>query len=425
MKIETVRIELITPYEKNAKKHPKEQVELIANSIKEFGFKTPLVLDEDKVIIQGHGRLLASELLGLEEVPCIIATDLDKSQVNMLRLADNKVAESDWDIKLLDEELVTLLEEFDIGDFGFELEAVKNANDEEAVPDIVDTPIIKLGDRIVLGNHVIMCGDSTKEDDILKLMGGEKADLIITDPPYNVNYEGGTKDKLTIENDNMEDGAFYDFLYDSYFNMYSILRDGACIYVFHADMERVNFTKAFVDAGMKLASTLIWNKNAAVMGRGDYNWKHEPILYGWKEGAAHYYSKDFTQTTVQETTKEDLHKMKKDDLVKLAQSFIDEQVTTVIDHPKPIINAVHPTMKPVDLITKLVRHSSKAKWNVVDPFGGGGSTLISCEDAGRKSFTMEYDPKYAQVIVQRYCEYTEVNKIEINGKEVEWDEYKG
>lgn len=425
MNIEKIKVADLKPYGKNAKTHPEEQVELIANSIKEFGFKTPVVVDKDNVLVQGHGRRLASIKLGLEEIPAIRIHDMDKKKIDMLRLADNKVAESEWDMELLNEELGELYEDFNLDDFGFEYQPTpeeEQKEKEDDVPEPEEKPVIELGDFIELGSHRLLCGDSTSKNDLEKLMQGDKAQLVWTDPPYNVAIEGVAG---TIKNDDMSDVAFYEFLYTVYERYEENMEDGACIYVAHADSERVNFTKAFKDiGGFHFAQNLIWNKSHATLSRQDYNWKHEPIIYGWKKGASHYYSRDFTKTTVYSDEAPDYEKMKKEELIKCIKEITGEFRTSVIDFERPSRSELHPTMKPVGLVEEFIYNSSKGGWIVLDLFGGSGSTLIACENSGRKSYSMELDEKYAQVIVQRWCDYTGVDTIRINRKEVSWSEYK-
>lgn len=236
-------------------------------------------------------------------------------------------------------------------------------------------------------------------------MEGEEADLIVTDPPYNVNYEGGTDKKLTIKNDHMKDADFYNFLYEAYMRMYENIKPGGAYYIFHADTEGLNFRKGLREAGFKLSSCLIWVKNALVLGRQDYHWKHEPILYGWKEGAAHYFIDDRSQCTVIED-KIDVDKLKKEEMKELLEKLLDQGISTVIYEDKPLRNADHPTMKPVALVGKLIHNSSRRGELVLDLFGGSGSTLIAADQLGRRANLMELDPKYCDVIVKRYVRVT-------------------
>lgn len=410
MEIIELSINKIKPYEKNPRKND-EAVKYVANSIKEFGFKVPIVIDKNYVIVAGHTRYKASLELGLNEVPCLIADDLSDEQIKAFRLADNKVSEkAEWDFSLLDEELGDLLDlDFKMDDFGFDITIEEPMEAEEDDFDIVvpEEPKAKLGDVYQLGNHRLMCGDSTKIDDIEKLLNNERVDLLITDPPYNVDYTGKTKDALKIENDKMDNDNFHSFLYDVFTNAYSVLKDGASFYVWYASREVVNFQTSIEEAGLTVKQELIWNKNSMVMGRQDYQWKHEPCLYGWKDGEAHYFIDDRTQTTVIEDQEKDFNKMKKIELVNLLESIYSLKLsTTIIDEKRPSINDLHPTMKPIKLIAKLIKNSSRPGEKVLDLFGGSGSTLIACEQLNRICYMMEYDPKYADVIINRWETYT-------------------
>ena len=417
---ENVKISALKPYENNARTHSQEQVEKIANSIKEFGFINPVLIDSDYGIIAGHGRVLAGQLLGMEEVPCLFIEDLTETQKRAYILADNKLAlDAGWDDEILRQEILALdkldfdvsLAGFDINDFDFTQEDIEFQEDdydvEASLPEI---PKAKPGDVYQLGRHRLMCGDSTSQEDIDKLVDGAVMDLCVTDPPYNVNYgsinetgygkerENGNK----ILNDNMDDESFYLFLNAFYEQMLRVLKEGGAYYIFHADTEGYNFRKALRDAGGQVKQNLIWVKNALVLGRQDYQWKHEPCLYGWKEGAGHYFINDRTQTTVFED-KADLDKYTKEELKELVEEILaDKLPTTVIHEDKPQKNDVHPTMKPIKLISRLVKNSSRQGENVIDFFGGSGSTLISCEHLGRKCYTIELDPKYVDVIIDRW-----------------------
>lgn len=417
---ENVEISKLKPYENNARTHSKEQVEKIARSIKEFGFINPVLIDNEYGIIAGHGRVLAAQKLGMIEVPCLFIEDLTEEQKRAYILADNKLAlDAGWDDEILRQEILALdkldfdvsLTGFDIEDFDFSQSDIEFQEDdydvEEKLPEI---PKAKYGDIYQLGNHRLMCGDSTSKEDIDKLVDGAEMDLCVTDPPYNVNYgsinetgygkerENGNK----ILNDNMDDESFYQFLLAFYQQMVRVLKPGGAYYIFHADTEGYNFRKALRDAGGQVKQNLIWVKNALVLGRQDYQWKHEPCLYGWVEGAGHYFINDRTQTTVFED-KADLDKLSKEELKEMIQEILaDKLPTTIIHEDKPQKNDVHPTMKPIKLISRLVKNSSKAGENVIDFFGGSGSTLISCEHLGRKCYTIELDPKYVDVIIDRW-----------------------
>ena len=385
MQIVNKNITEIKEYENNPRNND-GAVDYVANSIKEFGFKVPIVIDKNNVIVAGHTRYKASKLLGITEIPCIIADDLTEEQIKAYRLVDNKSAEyATWDMALLNMELESL-QDFDMELFDFNIESdLKEVVDDDYEIELPEEPKTKYGDIYKLGNHYLMCGDSTNKDDVDKLMNNEFADLVVTDPPYNVNYEGKTEDNLKIMNDNMDNDKFYSFLKQAYDNLYSHTRDGGSIYVFHADTEGLNFRKAFSESGFKLAECLVWVKNSFVMGRQDYQWKHEPILYGWKLGASHYFVED-------------------------------RNLSTVLEFDKPNRNAEHPTMKPVELVAYLIRNSSQKNNIVLDLFGGSGSTLIACEQLERKAFLMELDERYCDVIIDRWEKFTNQKAELINGE---------
>lgn len=386
MQIVNKNINEIKEYENNPRNND-NAVEYVAKSIKEFGFKVPIVIDKENVIIAGHTRYKASKLLGITDIPCIIADDLTEEQIKAFRLVDNKSAEfATWDMDLLNIELesITYLD-MELFDFNIDKD-LKDVSDDDYEIKLPEEPKSKTGDIYRLGNHYLMCGDSTNSSDVSKLMQSELADLIVTDPPYNVNYEGKTEDNLKIMNDNMKNSEFYDFLKLTYDNLYANIKEGGSIYVFHADTEGLNFRKAFQESGFKLAECLIWVKNTFVMGRQDYQWQHEPILYGWKLGAGHY--------------------------------FIDDRtLSTVLEFDKPSRNAEHPTMKPIELIAYLIKNSSKKHDKVLDLFGGSGSTLIACEQLERQIYMMEKDPKYCDVIIDRWEKFTN-KKAELINEEI-------
>lgn len=375
MEIVNKNIEEIKMYENNPRNND-GAVEYVANSIKEFGFKVPIVLDKNNIIVAGHTRYKAAKLLNITEIPCIIADDLSDEQVKAFRLIDNKAAElASWDIDLLNLELENI-KDIDMELFDFQISNIlDNVVDDEYEVELPEDPKTKNGNIYKLGNHYLMCGDSTNAEDVKKLMNNQLADLIVTDPPYNVNYEGKTDNNLKIMNDNMEDNQFYGFLESAFINLYDSIKAGGSIYVFHADTEGLNFRKAMMSSGFKLAECLVWVKNAFVMGRQDYHWKHEPVLYGWKPGASHYFINDRSQSTV-------------------------------LEFDKPIRNEEHPTMKPIDLIAYLINNSSKKDEIVLDLFGGSGTTMIACEQTNRKAFIMELDPRYCDVIVDRWEKFT-------------------
>ena len=365
----------VIPYEKNPRIND-NAVPAVMKSIDEFGFKVPIVIDKNGTIVTGHTRLKAAKKLGMKTVPCIVADDLTPEQIKAFRLADNKVAEAaEWDMELLNEELDGIID-IDMSDFNFG-DITDSPSSEDVVEDdgenieLPSEPKTRLGDIWMIGRHKLMCGDATSEDVLKRLMGGDKADMYLTDPPYNVAYEGKTEDKLTIQNDSMEDSAFYQFLVDSFVAADSVMNEGAAFYVWHADLEGYNFRGACRAVEWELRECLIWNKNTMVLGRQDYQWKHEPCLYGWKGGAAHNW-------------------------------YSDRKQTTVIDMNKPNRNAEHPTMKPVQLFAYLMENSSKPGDIILDSFCGSGTTLIACEQMGRVARVLELDPKYCDVIIKRY-----------------------
>lgn len=365
----------VIPYEKNPRIND-NAVPAVMKSIEEFGFKVPIVIDKNGTIVTCHTRLKAAKKLGMKTVPCIVADDLTPEQIKAFRLADNKVAEAaEWDMELLNEELDGIID-IDMSDFNFG-DITDSPSSEDVVEDDgenIELPRetkTRLGDLWTIGRHKLMCGDATSEDVLKRLMGGDKVDMYLTDPPYNVAYEGKTEDKLTIQNDSMEDSAFYQFLVDSFVAADSVMNEGAAFYVWHADSEGYNFRGACRAVEWELRECLIWNKNTMVLGRQDYQWKHEPCLYGWKGGAAHNW-------------------------------YSDRKQTTVIDMNKPNRNAEHPTMKPVQLFAYLMENSSKPGDIILDSFCGSGTTLIACEQMGRVARVLEIDPKYCDVIIKRY-----------------------
>lgn len=409
-KTEIRDINELIPYAMNARTHSDEQVDQIAASIREFGFTNNILIDENGTIIAGHGRVLALKKLGETEAPCTIIAGLTEAQRKALILADNKLAlNAGWDEELLKLEIEALQDmDFDINLLGFSedelndldigLDDIGDLDTDKAddVPEIEENPVIKLGDLIELGHnyqHRLLCGDSTNEDDVIKLMQGELADQLVTDPPYNLSYKGKTKDTLTIKNDSMDNNSFRAFLRSAFKNADTVMKGGAVFYIWHSDSEGYNFRGACFDIGWKVRQCLIWKKQLMVMGGQDYHWKHEPCLYGWKDGAGHLWASDRKQTTI-------------------------------LEFDRPLRNDIHPTMKPVALFEYNIKNNTKGQDIVLDLFLGSGTTFMACENLGRKGRGLEYDPKYAQVIVQRYVDYTSNPKIKINGVEVDWYEYK-
>lgn len=398
-------ITMLKPYANNPRINDKA-VNAVAASIKEFGFRNPIVVDKNYVIIAGHTRLKASKKLKLKSVPVIIADDLTEEQATALRLADNKTAElAEWDYGMLQTELESIFD-IEMDQFGFEL---PTDTEPEAKEDDYDVdlglraePRIKPGEIWQLGRHRLMCGDSTDPTAVETLMDGEQADMLLTDPPYNVNYEGS--DGKKIENDNMSDSSFKQFLIDAFKNATNSMKPGAAFYIYHADSEGYNFRSACRAVGWKVRQCLIWVKNSLVLGRQDYQWQHEPLLYGWKDGKAHYFIDDRSQTTViEDAARPDFKKLKKDELVAMLEDiYSDRTSTSVIHENKPAKNDDHPTMKPIKLLARQVKNSSQQGDLILDLFGGSGSTLITCEQLNRRCNMMEFDPKYAEVIIDRY-----------------------
>lgn len=371
MNIVQRKVSELVPYSKNAKKHDKTQIANVAESIKQYGFVQPLVIDKDGVIVIGHCRALAAKKLGMETVPCVCVEDLTPEQVNALRLVDNKSNESDWDLDLLADELSELdLSAFEF-DWGLPEEEQEVTEDEAPEVDEENDPISQRGDIWQLGRHRLMCGDSTNAEDIQKLAGGVKVDMLLTDPPYGVDYVGKTKDALKIENDAKSDDEFIIFLQKAFAAADSVMKPGAVFYIWHADSKAYVFRAACQMVGWEVRQVLIWVKNSMVLGRQDYQWKHEPCLYGWKDGAGHLWAADRKQTTV-------------------------------LEFDKPNANREHPTMKPVALFDYQIKNNTKGGDIVLDMFGGSGTTVIACEQNGRTAYVMEYDPKYVDVIVKRW-----------------------
>ena len=425
LKIEYVNINDIKPYEKNAKLHPKEQIEQIKKSIEQFGMNDPIGIWEDE-IVEGHGRLLALKEMNYEEVPIIRLDHLTDEERKAYILAHNKLTmNSGFDIDVLNDELDDILN-IDMSDFGFDidfdLEEEKEIVEDE-MPEVPEEPKAKLGNIYQLGNHRLMCGDSTSEEDVAKLMDGVKADMVMTDPPYNVDYSSknemlnfsdkGSRIQKPIENDKIDN--FEKFIYNAYKNMANNTKEGGAFYIWHSEKEDIAFKEQLIKAGVYIHQTLIWVKNNFVLGRMDYQPKHEPCLYGWKEGAGHYFVDDRSQSSVIEDEKPDIKKMKKEELIKLLEEIYSDKVsTTVIKENKPQVSDLHPTMKPIKLLAKLIKNSSKKEEIVLDLFGGSGSTLITCEQLGRINYTMEYDPHYIDVIIQRWENFTGEKAVKLN-----------
>lgn len=379
--MELIAIEKLVPYVNNARTHSPAQITKLRSSLREFGFINPVIIDRDFNVIAGHGRITAAKEEGINKVPCVFADHLTEAQKKAYIIADNRMAmDAGWDEELLRVEIDALQGmDFDPSLTGFdekELAALFN-NGVEAKDDDFDVSaelenptLTHKGDIWILGKHRLVCGDSTKAETFDILMDGVKANLVITDPPYNVNYEGTAG---RIQNDNMADDKFYQFLFDAFTNTEKAMADDASIYVFHADTEGLNFRKAFADGGFYLSGTCIWKKQSLVLGRSPYQWQHEPVLFGWKKKGKH-------------------------------QWYTGRKESTIWEFDKPKKNTDHPTMKPIPLLAYPIMNSSMTNSVVLDPFGGSGSTLIACQQTDRLCRTIELDEKFCDVIVKRYIE---------------------
>ena len=382
--MQLVNISKLIPYVNNARTHSPEQINKLRSSLREFGFINPVIIDRDFGVIAGHGRILAAKEEGIAEVPCVFADHLTEAQKKAYIIADNRMAmDAGWDEELLRVEIEALqAESFDTLLTGFDekelADLFKDDTDSEAKDDDFDltaalekASFVEKGDIWTVGKHRLMCGDATSAEDVSQLMGDTKANLILTDPPYGVSFKSSSG--LTIQNDSMKDEEFYNFLLASFKNMVSHLEQGGAAYVFHADTEGLNFRRAFIDAGLHLAGCCIWVKDSLVLGRSDYQWQHEPVLYGFLQNGKHKW-------------------------------FSDRKQTTIWNFDKPKRNANHPTSKPLDLLGYPIGNSTQENAVVIDTFGGSGSTMMACEQMNRVCYMMELDPKYASVILRRAVE---------------------
>ena len=376
----------LVPYVNNARTHSPEQLAKLRSSLREFGFINPVIIDRDFNVIAGHGRIAAAKEEGITEVPCVFVDYLTEAQKKAYILADNRMAlDAGWDEELLRIEIESLQgADFDVSLTGFGEDEIADLFAGDGEKDVKDddfdlsaalekAAFVERGDIWTVGRHRLMCGDATSAEDVSALMDGKKANLIVTDPPYNVAFKSGSG--LSIQNDSMENGEFYTFLYNSFQNMAEHLEKGGAAYVFHADTEGLNFRKAFVDAGFHLAGVCIWVKNSLVLGRSDYQWQHEPVLYGFLKNGKHPW-------------------------------YSDRKQTTIWNYDKPKRNKNHPTSKPLDLLGYPISNSSQENAIVLDTFGGSGSTMMACEQTNRICHMMELDEKYASVILRRYVEDT-------------------
>lgn len=413
LEVKEISISRIHEYDNNPRKNEKA-VEAVAESIKQFGFKVPIVIDKDYVIVAGHTRAKAAKRLGLETVPCIIADDLTEEQLKAYRLADNKTAElAEWDFEKLHEELKAL-NAFDMDIFGFDTlpDIMEEMNEPSETPIeelIDDETITKEGDVWRLGNHRLLCGDCTDKATIEKLMNGEKADLLLTDPPYNVAVENSAG--MTIQNDNMSDTAFYEFLFSAFSVANTAMKEGAGFYIWHGESEGLNFRKACKAVEWNLKQCIIWVKSQITIGRQDYQWKHEPCLYGWKGGGSHYFIKNRKQATVIDEDI-DVEFMTAEELRKVITDIMEQ--SSILREEKPQKNSDHPTMKPIPLIKKQVKNSTRKNGIVLDIFGGSGTTLLACEELSRICYMLELDPKYCDVIIKRWETLTGEKAVKIN-----------
>lgn len=423
--------------EKSVRTTTTEQIEQQVNIIKRFGrLILPIVINSENTVILQNEKLIAAQQMKLETVPVIFEKDISDREIEQLMIAELRAYElGEWDFNALIEKIKEFEENGD-NFTGFTIEELLKEIEEEMdcspedvkevdIPEAEEEYFSKHGDIYILGEHRLMCGDSTSREDVAKLMNGEKADLMLTDPPYNVNYEGSNGQK--IKNDNMKEDEFADFIRTFYDNAFEVMRAGTVFYVFHADAETITFRGELEKAGFKVSQGLIWVKNSFNLSRQDYNWRHEPCLYGWKLGAAHYFAKDYTQDTVLE----DIEVIKKRgkaellDYIKQLHSHIDNYIS-LIREDKPLRNDVHPTMKPLKLLARLMINSSKQSWNILDLFGGSGSTLMTAEQLNRKAFLMEFDPKYADVIIKRFVSMETGKEIKLirDGKTYSWEDIK-
>ena len=433
MKIVYKKVTDLIPYENNPRKN-ENAVQKVAESIKTFGFKVPITVDPEMVVVTGHTRLKAAIRLGLEEVPVIVLDNLTPDQIKAFRLVDNKTSEyAQWDMEALAIELKDIDLDLSIFDFEDMPGAEATTFDDDYIIEVPKIPKSKLGDIYQLGNHKVMCGDATDLEDVALLMANDVADLFITDPPYNVNY--GAKGELyktkggydvgfqdrRILNDNMDDASFLAFLSNAFIAANTVLKKGGVFYIWHSDLESLIFRLACRNTEWQVRQNLIWNKNAMVIGRQDYQWKHEPCLYGWKDGAAHYFIDDRTYTTVIEDAKKlNINKLKLTEAKELLRALLEPEIaTTVIDAPKPTSSAEHPTMKPIQILGRFISNSSKKGQLVLDTFGGSGSTIIAAEQLKRRCNMMELDPRFVDVIIDRYQKLTggTVVKIREGGPE--------
>lgn len=425
--VENLEISSLSPYAGNARTHSDDQVRMIAESIRVFGFINPVLINDAGGIIAGHGRVMAAQQLGLSVVPCIRLRHLNESQRRAYILADNQLAlRSSWDEEKLAGELAALAEfDFDLGVLGFSdrdldrlltesaASGAPRGNDEWRAPDTEKPALSRAGDIWVMGGHRLLCADCLDVETLPRLLAGEAVDVVWTDPPYNVSYETAAG---KVHNDSQSDGEFLRFLHGAFKAMFAVMRPGSSVYIAHADTEGYNFRRAFRDAGFKLSGVVIWKKNALVLGRSDYQWMHEPVLYGWKPGKAHRWYGGRKQTTVVEMAEASPFVMRTDGMWEInlgdrlfivdGNARIEELVPSVMREDRPSKSDLHPTMKPVQLVMRQLQNSAKVGDIVLDPFAGSGSTLIAAERLGMRARLVELSPHYCDSIVGRWEGFT-------------------
>lgn len=423
LQIVMMPVDDLAPYENNTRAHGDDDVAQIARSIQRYGFNDPIgIWSDQNIIVEGHGRLMAARSLGMTEVPCVRLDHLTDDERREYGIMHNKTAElSSWDFDALEREL----QDLDLSEFGLSFDPEQQAEDteealleavrEDEVPEPpnddpdkgpIQQPESKHGQIWQLGEHRLMCGDSTDAADVKALMDGAQADAVITDPPYNVAIENAQG--MRLQNDDMEERAFFEFLRAAFAQLNAALKPGGAFYVWHASRTQGCFEAALNENSLEVRQQIIWVKNSLVLGRQDYQWRHEPCFYGWKDGAPHWFTPDRTQTTVQED-QADFSKWSKAQLVEFCEQLIhgdNALPTTTIYEAKPLKDEAHPTMKPVRLIARTMRNSTRPGAVVLDLFGGSGTTMIAAEQLGRKAYLMELDPRYCDVIIERWEKFT-------------------
>lgn len=434
MEILELELEKLSLDENNPRESTPEQIESYKKLFTRLGVIIPIIIDHQNRVLYENGKFEAAKQLGIKKVKAVKIEKLTDEELNALRIVEIRAQEQgQWNERKLFEilsemsdDLLTMVD-IDIEELGGKIEQeLENLDDvkEVDIPEVEEIYYTQPGDIYLLGKHRLMCGDSTNAEDVKILMNGETVALMITDPPYNIDYE--SESGMKIKNDDMKTEEFYEFLSKFYKNAYEIMKEGASYYIFHADSETISFRKALEEAKFKFSQNLIWVKNTFNLSRQDYNWRHEPCLYGWKPGKSHFFIKDYTQDTILESSV-NLKKMTKEELIGYITKIITdiEETSTIIRENKPLKNDIHPTMKPIKLIARLMANSSKINQNILDLFGGSGSTLITAEQLNRKAFLMEFDPRFADVIVKRYrmLDKKDITLVR-DGVKYNWDDIK-